>query len=402
MFYSVDSEPWALNKEFIKEMTPLNTAKNIGQLLIGSLLLIATMSLFAQAPEPTSPKVAFLNPNPPGNHFWDMVTDFMQAVAEDLNVELQVVHSKGNPYSYRKDGLELVEQLSKGDYLITAYFSGSSSIKYIQQANERGVKIFVINTGIPDEERPITGAPRGKLENWIGHMAPSDFQAGYELANILINKAAALNKGGDEGIRMLALGGGTDSIVPLQRQEGFRKRVAEQPHVRLDSLIDTAWTRPEAKITATELLNRNPDAHIIWTLSDPAALGVIDAAKDVGKKPGIDILTGGIDWSNDAISAVASGEMTATVGGHGFEGGWALLLIHDYHYGIDFTSDPGAVSVTKMRAITTDNVQTYIERLYKPDWSKIDFRLFSKKHNPALQKYDFSLENLFNAFDDKT
>lgn len=375
--------------------------KDIGKLLIGLLLLMAPINVFAQAPEPVSPKVIFFNPNLPGNTFWDMVTNFMRAVAEDLNVELTVVHSKGNPYSYKKDGLELVESLSRGDYLITAYFSSSSSIKYIQQANERGVKVFIINAGLPEDEKQILGEPREKLENWIGHMAPSDFQAGYELADILINKAMALNKGSSTGIRVVALGGGTDTIVPLRRKEGFEKRIAEQPNVRMDSFIDTEWTRPEAKITARELLNQNPEAQVVWTLSDPAALGVIDAAKEAGKKPGVDILTGGIDWSSEAISAVASGEMTASVGGHFFEGGWALLLIYDYHYGIDFADDPGRTSTTLMSAITTDNVQTYIQKLGNPDWSKIDFKQFSKKYNPGLKKYDFSLTALLDAFDEE-
>lgn len=377
-------------------------SKNVGKLLIGLLLLTAQINAVAQSPEPAPPKVAFLNPNPPGNTFWDMVTSFMQAVAEDLNIDLHVVHSKGNPYSYKKDGLDLVETLSKGDYLITAYFSSSSSIKYIQRANERGVKIFVINTGIPEDERQIIGKPREKLENWIGHMAPSDFQAGYELADILINKATALNKGSSTGIHVVALGGGTDSIVPLQRLEGFKKRVAEQASIRLDDLIDTMWTRPEANVTARELLHQNSEAQIVWTLSDPVALGVIDAIKAEGKKPGVDILTGGIDWSPEAVSAVASGEMTASVGGHFFEGGWALVLINDYHYGIDFADDPGVKSTTKMSAITADNVQTYLKRFNNPDWNKIDFKQFSKKYNPSLKKYDFSLETLLDAFDDKT
>lgn len=377
-------------------------SKNVGKLLIGLLLLTAQINAVAQSPEPAPPKVAFLNPNPPGNTFWDMVTSFMQAVAEDLNIDLHVVHSKGNPYSYKKDGLDLVETLSKGDYLITAYFSSSSSIKYIQRANERGVKIFVINTGIPEDERQIIGKPREKLENWIGHMAPSDFQAGYELADILINKATALNKGSSTGIHVVALGGGTDSIVPLQRLEGFKKRVAEQSSIRLDDLIDTMWTRPEANVTARELLHQNSEAQIVWTLSDPVALGVIDAIKAEGKKPGVDILTGGIDWSPEAVSAVASGEMTASVGGHFFEGGWALVLINDYHYGIDFADDPGVKSTTKMSAITADNVQTYLKRFNNPDWNKIDFKQFSKKYNPSLKKYDFSLETLLDAFDDKT
>lgn len=317
---------------------------------------------------------------------------------EDLNVNLTIVHSKGNTYSFKKDGLNLVESMTPGQYLITGYFTGST-IKYLQRANERGIKVFVINAGIPEEDQPLVGRPREKLKNWIGHMAASDFQAGYELADVLIAKAVSLNKYPDQSIQVVALGGGTDSVVPLQRRLGLEKRVEEQANAKLNSVVETMWTRKEANVTAAKLLGQYPDVDVVWTAGDSMSLGVVEAIKAAGKQPGIDILTGGIDWSDDGISAVADGEMTASVGGHLFEGGWALLLIHDYHYGIDFAQDPGISSTTEMRAITADNVQNYIEQLRNPDWSKIDFKQFSKKYNPALKKYDFSLKTLLNAFE---
>lgn len=322
----------------------------------------------------------------------------MRAVAEDLNVELAVVYSKGNTYSFKKDGMELVESLSAGQYLITGYFTGSTT-KYIQRADERDIKIFVINAGVPEEDQSIVGVPREKLKNWIGHIAASDFQAGYELADVLINKAISLNKYPEQSIQVVALGGGTDSVVPLQRRLGLEKRVEEQANAKLNSVVETMWTQQEANVTATELLNQYSDADVVWAAGDSMSLGVVDAIKAAGKKPGIDILTGGIDWSDGGISGVAGGEMTASVGGHLFEGGWALLLIHDYHYGIDFAEDPGISSTTEMRAITADNVQNYIKWLRQPDWSKIDFKQFSKKYNSSLQRYDFSLGTLLGAFD---
>lgn len=371
----------------------------------GSLSLILLLSLLqasshvrAQAPDPLPPIVTFLCPNPPGNPFWDKVSDFMRAVAEDLNVNLTIVYSKGNTYSFKKDGLELVESMGAGQYLITGYFTGSTT-RYIQRANERGIKVFVINAGVPEEDQPIVGKPREKLKNWIGHMFASDFQAGYELADVLITKAISLNKYPDQSIQVVALGGGTDSVVPLQRRLGLEKRVEEQANAKLNSVVETMWTQKEANVTAAKLLDQYSDANVVWTAGDSMSLGAVEAIKAAGKQPGVDILTGGIDWSDGGISAVAGGEMTASVGGHLFEGGWALLLIHDYHYGIDFAHDPGISSTTQMRAITADNVQTYIKWLRNPDWSKIDFKRFSKKYNATLQKYDFSLETLLNAFE---
>jgi hypothetical protein len=91
--------------------------------------------------------------------------------------------------------------------------------------------------------------------------------------------------------------------------------------------------------------------------------------------------------------------MSTSVGGHFLEGAWSLILVHDYHYGIDFVDDPGVRFMTSMHSITSDTVQDYSDKLGNPEWNRIDFKQFSKKHNPVLEKYDFSLSGLLNAFD---
>src|SRR5690606_13087637 len=124
----------------------------------------------------------------------------------------------------------------------------------------------------------------------------------------------------------------------------------------------------------------------------------IQAVEAMGKKPGKDIFVGGIDWSDEGIKAVADRKMSTSVGGHIFEGAWSLILVHDYHYGIDFVNDPGVRSMTSMHSVSTDNVNDYKKKLRNQDWSRIDFKRFSKKHNPDLDKYDFSLNGLLKAY----
>jgi hypothetical protein len=87
--------------------------------------------------------------------------------------------------------------------------------------------------------------------------------------------------------------------------------------------------------------------------------------------------------------------MHVTIGGHFLAGAVALILIHDYHNGIDFVDDTGVQMITPVYPITAGNIQKYIKVLDRTKWNKIDFRRFSKKYNPDLKHYDFTPENFF-------
>ncbi len=97
----------------------------------------------------------------------------------------------------------------------------------------------------------------------------------------------------------------------------------------------------------------------------------------MGLDPGKDILFGGCGWYAPAIKKVQDGTLATTVGGHFMEGGWVMVLIHDYHHGRDFISDP---IETAMYSIDKSNVEK------------------SKVHNSNLKKYDFSLEAVLQQF----
>jgi hypothetical protein len=73
------------------------------------------------------------------------------------------------------------------------------------------------------------------------------------------------------------------------------------------------------------------------------------------------------------------------------------MLINDYHYNLSFTEQPGIKIHTRLQAVTTDNIKQHLNRLSGLDWCKIDFKQFSKKFNPGLKNYDFSLNALLNS-----
>lgn len=361
--------------------------------------LVALTLWSAPAVQAEPLQVSFLSPDPPENLFWGNVIAFMEAVADDLDVELDVVVSKGNStYAMKRDGLEIINRDDPPDVILTGYWNEATD-KLLEAAAGEDIDFFLFNTDISSKERLKVGQPRGRHPHWIGHMNPDDSRAGYDLAGLLAEAARGLERPGGGPIKIAGLSGTADSAVSGERTAGLRKRAESSPDLAVADIVHTTWHRETAEKATETLLEKHPDLTVIWTVADALALGAIDTLKANGRQPGVDAVTGGIDWSDEAIQAVKRGEMVATLGGHFMEGGWALILAHDYHRGIDFADDTGLSIVAPMQAITAENVDRYTRRLGDRDWGKINFKRFSKHYNPSLEQYDFSLDALLEDAD---
>jgi ABC-type sugar transport system substrate-binding protein len=350
--------------------------------------------LFASSVLAAPIKVAFLSPDPPGNAFWDSVVAFMRAAAEDLNIDLEVHTGKTNSGTYmlKKNGLQLLNKSKLPDYFITGYWPGATN-RLIEDANIKGVKFFVFNTAISSEDQEVVGQPRTKYRRWIGHMYPDDVQAGYILAESLVQSAKSNT---NDQVEIAGLAGNSDSVVSAKRVEGFKKYIKQSKDARLSNIYATDWSELTTQSSANKLLTNYPSTQAIWAAADSIALYAASSAEADGRKPGNDLLLGGIDWSDVGIQAVDAGVMVSSVGGHFMEGGWALVLIHDYHNGLDFADDLGTTILTQMQLIDRNNVNVYLKNFGDRNWGKIDFRKFSKVHNKNLKRYDFSLDQLLN------
>ena len=363
-------------------------------LLSVSVSLILTNTCLPQE----QPKILFLSPEPPENIFWGQVIKFLEAVAEDLDVNLEVVAAPvSSSYVLRRKAMQIISRKNKPDYILTGYWVGTTDSLF-EAAKKTDTKFFLFNTGITPSERQLVGYPRGQYPNWIGHMQPNDSEAGHMLADILANRAREKQFSGKLGIAALA--GSELNPVSIERLRGLQQYIDHNTDLELKQTLNTTWSR-ESAIKATEkILIDNPDVSIIWAVADALVLGGVEAIKQMNKQPGKDIILGGFNWSDEGLAAVKSGTSTATIGGHFMEAGWALIQVYDYHNGIDFTKDPGISSVTQMHAITAENLQAYTSRLGDKNWNKIDFKKFTKTHNPDLKKYDFSLEAILESLNE--
>jgi len=362
------------------------------------LLLCCLFFLFCSVPDSwaTPPiSVTFIAPAPLSSvPFWDDYVDFMGAAASDLGIDLSVLGAESRFEEAENVAKALLVQ-PKPDYLVHIYQAGSS-ISQLEMADKAGVKTVIVNTSVVDQDREVVRLPRDKFPLWIGHIYPDDTEAGYQLMDLLIEKAKTMKLYADDNkIHAVGIGGNLFATSSLHREEGMRKSIKDHPDVLLERYVLAQWDSNLACGKTMKLLELYPKTKIVWAVNDHTAMGALHAMAAKGIKAGEDVLTGGIDWSPESIKAIKDGRMVASIGGHFMEGAWALIMILDYHNGHDFAA-PNPTLRSHMTVINEKNINVYSVVLDRTDWGRIDFKRLSKTYNPNLKEYKFSPEEILD------
>lgn len=367
--------------------------KSIFTILIVLILFSCTIFQINKSYASTNKKLYFvlISPTGPGNSFWDKYTDYMKAAAKNFNIKLDVYYTYDNPYKGQEVLNKVIKSPVKPNVVMFINHRGLGK-DLIKKADAAKLNSFLINSSLSNEDKKIADKPREKYKHWIGEMYPDDEYAGYILAKSLIDSAEKQHKG---TIHLLAIKGpkGIDEASD-NRINGLKKALKEYNNVVLDQVVAGEWLRNIAEQKFVILkTTRYPKISVVWTACDGMALGVVDGAKKLHLKPGKDIITGGVDWIDDAFVSVKKGEMNASVGGHFMEGAWVIVALYDYFNGVDFKRENVTLR-TKMFPATAKNADFCKTKTDVKNLDSIDFRKFSKKLNPTIKKYDFSLKSL--------
>lgn len=338
------------------------------------------------------PRVLFVNPSRAESPFWSRFTSVMNSAASKLNFDLHVKFGGSDRFSEKESVIDIIQSNARPDYLIFSAHTGGVD-KILAACEQAKVYSIIVNTEILEEDRSKIGFPREKFKFWIGHISPDDIAAGKALSDRLI--LAAKIKLKDRPIEVLALSGARDSAVAFNRNTGLEASISEsQGDILLNQLVFPGWNGEVSRERTVELLKRYPNTAILWAASDTNALGMLSAARQQGYKAGENVFVGGIDWTNDALQAIKRNEMTASVGGHFFDGAWALVLLHDYLNGRDFALADGVTFKTKMQLLDQSNISYWQDYINKRYWEKTNFRSFSLLSKKGKVKYDFSLDKV--------
>jgi fructose transport system substrate-binding protein len=238
------------------------------------------------------------------NPFFVKMKEGAEAKAEDAGIAL-------SSYAGKVDGdagpqivaIENCMAMGAKGILITA--SNDSVVPALKKARAAGILVIALDTPLSDPDaQDMT-------------FATDNFEAG-----LLIGKWAKATMGAaakDAKIGMLDIN--KDNIsVDVQRDTGFLVGFGiKVPNLKIlgsetDPRVighESALGNPEGGVKSVEnLLAKNPDMNVVYTINEPAAEGAYQALKKAGKEKGVLIVS--VDGGCPGIASVKSGVIGAT------------------------------------------------------------------------------------------
>ncbi|BAN49385.1 ABC transporter substrate-binding protein [Metapseudomonas resinovorans] len=354
--------------------------------LLFCLCLLSSQSLLAAS-------VVFLNPGRAAEPFWASYGHFMQAAADDLDMDLTILYAERDLRRMIEQARDTLQGNARPDYLVfvNEQYAGPEILRLAQGS---GVKLFTVNSHLTADQQTLTGATREKYPDWIGSMVTNDEEAGYLMARSLLEQQERRSHG--EPYDVLAFSGVKQTPASQYREQGLMRALAEFPDARLRQLVYAEWTRERAYVQAQQLLQRYPEVRVAWSANDEMAFGVMKAGEERGLKPGSDLLVSALNNSPEVLRSYLDGDISALVSGHFTLGGWAMVLLHDYDAGVDFAEHGGKDRVVPLFiSLDRDKARRLLRHIERRGYD-LDFRAYSLVGKPKARDYRFSLEPLID------
>ncbi|MGG7554194.1 ABC transporter substrate-binding protein [Pseudomonas sp. ES3] len=337
--------------------------------------------------------VLFLNPGTSQETFWVSYSQFMQAAAKNLGMDLQIQYAERNAETTLKQAREALQGPSRPDYLV---FSNELYVapEILRLAQGSGVKLFLVNNGLTADQMRLLGAQPGKYPDWLGSLVPNNEEGGYLMLKELIRLHGPVAPG--EVIELVAFSGLKITPAAQQREQGMMRALAEHPEVRLRQLVYGGWTRERAYEQARLLFKRYPQTSLVWSANDEMAFGAMQAYAETGGQPGKGVLFSAINNSPAALQALLEGRLSVLLGGHFTLGGWALVQLHDYDQGVDVSQYGGRDrQIPLLQLIDHAQARRLLGLSATQDYD-VDFQKLSAKGRPTSYRYPFSLQTLMH------
>lgn len=337
------------------------------------------------------PRIVFLSPNSEGNTYWPQVFRIIDQVASTLGFQF-VPYSFGvqDRFARQHDALRILSTEPRPDAVIASPVIGHSVV-LLEAAEALGIPVFILGPLFPSELPALGLAPRKKYKSWVALFNWAEEEKGFALGQALLQAAQQQQAFASDGtIQVVGVGGDAAWFGSGLRQRGLVRAIAAHPNAVLKQVVPTRWTPAEGRQLTARLLQRYPQASVVWAASDQLGAGAAQALVAHGRSLGQNAFTGGLDLSRLGLEMVEQGRFVATAASSLLSYAQVAVLAYDYLQGLDFVGELGSTLEFPTLVATRANVESHLR--LSGCVARIDFKAFSKRHRPALGRYDFSLD----------
>jgi ABC-type sugar transport system substrate-binding protein len=174
--------------------------------------------------------------------------------------------------------------------------SGTNLVQGIAQLAASGKTIVNIDSPV---DPAAAQAASAKIATYIGtDNAAAGRTAAQEMGTLL-----------PSGGKVAVVGGIAGDVTSGDRVQGFTGGVG--PNIQVVQTVAANWDRQEALTQATNILAAHPDVTGFFVANDDMGLGVTRAVANAGRTGQVHVVS--VDGNPDALAAVKSGELAATV-----------------------------------------------------------------------------------------
>lgn len=339
-------------------------------------------------------RVLFVAPQigSPGS-FYDIFSDILRVAARQLGIDLEVVDGTKRSEVMLARGREIVEGSTPPDYLLLVnYMNVGQELLPVSAA--AGVSTFFVVEGMSSGKRFATSDHDEGREGYLGEIVPDDVEAGRMLAEILTSEARQRGLVDSSGKVQVGALAGEHTAAGNARFRGWLGVKKGHDDVVQAGFEYGSWEEEAGRSAAVSLLRTAPETSVIWCANDSMALGALAAATEAGRRPGKDILIGGVDLIDRALAEVGAGTLEVSIGGHLIDGVRALILLYDHHEKRDL--EP-ASRTTHLVAVKANEARRYLGFMQDRAWRNVDFTRFSSRNSPAASAADLSLHGIANG-----
>ncbi len=209
--------------------------------------------------------------------------------------ELLVADGAGNDNTQTSQVDNFITQ--KVDLLMISPFEAAPLTPAVGRAVKAGIPVIEL-------DRKTVGEPGKDYTTFVGG---DNYKIAYEAGTYTAKTLMP------EGGEVAVLEGLPSSTPAVERLNGFKDGVKENPKIEVVAEQAADWLPDKAETAFAAMLQAHPDIKVVYASNDLMAAGAYLAAKGAGKAGQIGIIgTDGLPGPAGGIAAVASGQWAAT------------------------------------------------------------------------------------------